>query len=285
MPKQATGSERPAIPEADFINARYDVAEATETTDLLVILSTPRSGSTLLCDHIYRHGLCLPHEYFQPFQYMPALAERWDAREDGETDLKTYVRQLRKFRTFPNGWLGVNLHAKHLQIWIAAQPHLQNLRQHYVHVLRRDQIAQAVSYHIASQTRQWSSQFERQGTPEYDFNKIRNRLSEIQMGNTAIEAFLRTRELDSETVYYEDLVQNPASELKKIEGMPREIEIKEAGIERQAGALSQEFADRFSRDLMEAFPVPADSKTPKRLSGWASRHIPGFWRLSRRRAS
>ena len=38
------------IPKQDFVNALYDIDYGVETTDVLIILSTPRSGSTLFCE-------------------------------------------------------------------------------------------------------------------------------------------------------------------------------------------------------------------------------------------
>ncbi len=105
------------IPKQDFVDRQYDLEECPPVKKIIFILSTPRSGSTLLSDLIYRSGLCLAHEYFQKFQYMPILADRWGCIRDDILDKPAYLENLIRKRTSPSGWLGINLHGEHLPMF------------------------------------------------------------------------------------------------------------------------------------------------------------------------
>lgn len=156
------------IPAEDFIHARYDTQHSVSLQRILFILSTPRSGSTLLCDILRRNGVCLPHEYFQPYQYIPIAAARWECIQSGTLDREAYVNALVRYRIGPNGDLGINLHGNHLSVFSAFERLFGEKEAFFVHIRRRDVIAQAVSYEIAHQTGRWSSGFASNGqTPTY----------------------------------------------------------------------------------------------------------------------
>lgn len=274
------------IPQDDFINKKYDRIERTTPRYILLICSTPRSGSTLLCDILFRNNACIAHEYFHPSEYMSMLAERWGVQIDGEADFASYVAKLRERRTFPNGWLGINIQSEHLPIYLAAEPHLKDLEIHYVHLLRRDLIAQSVSYHIAEQTGQWSSKWEKRDNPTYDYNSIWNHLQRITHGNVAIQAFIRSRRVDAVTLYYEDLVKNTQFELCRLPCISTESPLQRAQLKRQTGELNREFADRFALENLSKYSTfgvdgRAFQSTRGRIKRWAANNIPGYWRLSR----
>jgi LPS sulfotransferase NodH len=257
---------RGAIPANDFIDAQYDADRDVVTTDVLVILSTPRSGSTLLCELLRLNDVCLPHEYFQPGQYLPLLADRGGCVDGEELNAAKYVAALRRYRTFANGWLGINLHGSHLELFDRLGDHLKGTRIHYLHLVRRDVLAQAVSYHIASQTGQWSSEFSARHSPEYDFSKIENRLQRIQGQNLLIASYLAARELPAPTIYYEDLARDPAGMLRQVPGVPPGRALcTQPTLQRQAGTRSSEWRQRFAREYYEATVAAAPPSAGSRL--------------------
>ena len=264
------------VPEHDFVGARYDQDVSHPTTSLLIILSTPRCGSTLLCDLLLRNDVCIAHEYFQPYQYMPILAERWQTSVERD-DLSDYVARLRQYRTLPNGCLGINLHAEHLPIYLSAERQLDGLDTCYIHILRRDQIAQAVSFHIAMQTKQWSSQFERLAEPSYDYSAIREKLNSVSDGNQLIGAFLKARGVHATTIYYEDLVASPAQQLERLPFSIADVGIDRANLQRQTDQTNKGFVERFSRDHV----ARAMDREPSE-STQADGDIGGFGRIRRR---
>ena len=249
---------RRRIPPGDFADERYDVDRGVATTDALVVLSTPRSGSTLLCELLRVNDACLAHEYFQPGQYMPILADRWGCLRGARLDEAAYVASLCRYRTYPGGCLGINLHGSHLRFFSQMEPHLRDVRVQYLHIVRRNSIAQAVSYHVASQTLQWSSEFQRTATPTYSFAEILERLQRIEAQNALIQAFLIARGLDCLTVYYEDLVAETEATLRRIPALASVAPLRtESTLQRQAGEQSREWARRFAEELLaRGIPVP-----------------------------
>lgn len=207
------------IPDSDFVSEQYDCDTYTPTKSCLIILSTPRCGSTLLCNLLYANELCIAHEYFQEFQYLPILARRWDCYKGTTFKMEKYVDALRRYRTSKNGWLGINLHGHHLGTYIQGEPYLEDIPTYYIYIYRRDEIAQAVSYYLAASTGQWSSDFEPQRQASYDYRAIRKKLERIYRGKAAMRAFINTREISYTAIAYEDLRDNPGSELLRIPGM------------------------------------------------------------------
>jgi LPS sulfotransferase NodH len=237
------------IPAADFSDASYDLDQGALTTDVLVVLGTPRSGSTLLCDLLRLNEACLAHEYFQPAQYMPLLAERWGCIEGNTLNEGAYVSCLRRFRTYPNGWLGINLHGSHLAYYTRMEGCLSDARLHYVHLVRRDVIRQAISYHIAAHTRQWSSEFDPEAHPEYDYAQIERKLRQVQDQNVLIQAFLLARRADYSTIYYEDFVAHIEETLRTLPCIPSDAALRtDSTLRRQSDARSADWALRFAED-------------------------------------
>ena len=77
-------SDSLALPEDDFADAQFDRDVGTPPRTLLLILSTPRSGSTLACNLLHQAGVCTAHEYFQPYQIRPAMMRRWGLTEEDD---------------------------------------------------------------------------------------------------------------------------------------------------------------------------------------------------------
>lgn len=242
------------VPEEDLVGASRDRDTKTRPTDLLLILSTPRSGSTLLSDLVDRVGLCCPAEYFQPYEYLPILASRWNCVRNGVLDDTEFARKLKRYRTAENGWLGVKLHPTHLPHFVRAKAQLDELRWHGVHLIRRDQIAQAISYHIADKTKKWSSAFQSHGEAAYDYSAIRDRLQEIIEGNTFLLSIAATFKLKVATIYYEDLVADPVGQLQRIPGIKFDAnEVPETGLGKQGDARSQCWAERFAAEYSAGY--------------------------------
>ena len=234
------------IPADDFVQAAFDQAVPTAIARLLLILSTPRSGSTLLCAYLRQLDLCVAHEYFQPFQYLPLLAKRWGCVRRGVLNNKRFVNALVARRTHHTGWLGINLHGSHLDTYRRLAPYLPNVDMTAVFLRRRDLDAQAVSYEIASQTHQWSSHYARRREPEYDGQKIVERRTQLADQNAAIEAFLRNAGVGARTVYFEDLVSDAASTLGDLGVLSGDVALPDdIDIKRQATPLNQRWLERF----------------------------------------
>jgi len=239
------------IPVDDFSDRQFDLDCAVAPRDLLVLCSTPRSGSTFLCDLLYRNRLCVCHEYFQNFQYMPVLAHRWGVDLESDPDLAGYSSQLRRYRTAPTGWLGINIHAAHLSSYRRALGSFADLRVHYVHLVRDDVLSQAVSYYIASRSGQWTERFASSGTCPYDFGGIDRCLERILRGNAILRAFFVVENVKPIEIQYERMVEDPAEALRQLPCVPDDFSFVPALLERQRSDQKKAYLERFSAEILD----------------------------------
>ncbi len=250
--KKQTLSAIARIPESDFIDVHYDVDYLQKPKGIFFLLSTPRSGSTMICDLLYKSGFCLAHEYFQPYEYLPILADRWGCLKEDVLDNKKFMKQLIRFRTLNSGWLGINLHGHHLPLFSKFKEYFPESEQIFVRVRRRNVIAQAVSYEIASQTKQWTSKFQTGVTPVYSFEKIKNKINAIEHQNIITDVFLSSVNENVIELVYEDFIKNPSPTLSSI--IPGEFYKKaiiEPSLKKQSSNVNKVWADRFSQEFFE----------------------------------
>lgn len=239
------------IPVSDFISPTYDLSEPQELQNLLVIFSTPRSGSTFLCELIHLNSLCLPHEYFQPRWYMPILARRWGSVRGDKIDFSEYAKSLQRYRTSDSGWLGINVHGSQIRYFDATLPHIPVDQPHFIHLRRRSRLDQAVSLFIARQTGQWSSEFKALREAHYAFEGIEECLAEISKEDFMIESYLRANHFSYTDMFYEDLVADTEKQLRRVPGMEPCRQLREMGdLKKQAGAPNRKFADRFAQEWL-----------------------------------
>jgi LPS sulfotransferase NodH len=145
----------------DFIEPRFDNEEVyTGPTAEVMVLSTPRSGSTAVCSLLHNNGIGTPHEYFQPYQYLPALARRVGLTEVNQDNLHRITAFLRTRRS-RGGWFSYNIHSSHHSIWSAFGPSLEAAGMMDGSVLlycrRADLMGQTASYYIAHRIHQWGN--------------------------------------------------------------------------------------------------------------------------------
>jgi trehalose 2-sulfotransferase len=127
-----------------------------------IIASTPRSGSTLLCDGLFMTGVAgRPTETLAP-HFRAFWLEQWNMPED--SGFGEYFQAALDYGTTPNGVFGTKVHWEHLpalarelavegrpdQALTAAFPGAA-----YVRLIRNDLRAQALSLFRATVTDQW----------------------------------------------------------------------------------------------------------------------------------
>jgi len=157
----------------------------------LLILSTPRSGSSLFCDVLTRTsqiGEC--QEWFNP-RYIQAYAKLFGLTQ---VDFNEYTQFIIKKTIGSSGVFAVNMHIE--QILQLKQSNINPLELGFdliVYVSRRNKIKQAVSLARASLTDQWSTGTAgRETPPEIPNSLIAQSLHHI---------------LESEQIYSNDLKQ------------------------------------------------------------------------------
>ena len=119
---------------------------------VVMICSTPRSGSYLLCRQMIHAGLGIPHEYFRP-RTVHALASRWGVTDGDDA---RYVDELVRRRSAPNGVFCSKLQMHHRAPQFRARENLVARADLVVLLVRRDLVAQAVSLQMSLATGLWS---------------------------------------------------------------------------------------------------------------------------------
>ena len=189
-----------------------------ETTSYL-LCGTPRTGSTLLCSLLSSTGvLGRPESYFRgPDE--AAWASRFGLpTEDGRVrDYDAFVRAVRAAATTDNGvfaarimWGSLDRIALGLRT-PTDQPDVSALERAFgplvfVHLGRRDVIAQAVSWCRAEQTGFWQQGDIASRHPELDLDRLRELVGTIREHDSAWRSWFALNGVEPHTVVYEDLV-------------------------------------------------------------------------------
>lgn len=129
------------------------------------ILSSPRSGSTLLARALYNTGLAGdPHEYLNP----SAIAAYQASCNSKQVSISDYLKDIEARRTSANGYFGMKAHYFHLTRLGKSKDSALHIVKNFlasqnklIFISRRNKIAQSVSYYIAQQSGRWTSEHER----------------------------------------------------------------------------------------------------------------------------
>lgn len=249
--KRRLAKAKKSVPESDFVSANYDIKTPVEAKGLILILSTPRSGSTLLCEYLRKAEFCLAHEYFQRAEYLPILADRWSCLNDSLLNKQKYVEQLYRFRTLDSGWLGINLHGHHIPVFKRFIEYFSFDNLRVVHVRRKSILKQSISYEIARQTKRWSSEYNSKVEPIYDFDKIKERITELSLQEIVNEKFCDELPVRPIEVYYEDLLTRKLDILSNIVG-DFDLGFDEglSTLKRQSSEINSNWEARFYEDCL-----------------------------------
>lgn len=261
-------AQKRAIPQEDFISEAFDsMPPPSPTRKILLLVSTPRSGSTLISDILFQNDVCLMHEYFQPYQYLPMIAERWKCIKNGQLDLETFALTLMSQRTHASGWLGINIHASHLRIFDEIRPFFGNIPIFQINLIRRDKVGQAISYAIAAQSGKWSTHFQSQAEPRYSFEDIEQRYFQL----CAQEEVLKNHRFQGITrqteVCYEDIEYRPDQVLREMSDILnfRGQLIFKTSLTRQRSETTDRWREQFIKDLGSKY-IPNPSGNVKILT-------------------
>jgi LPS sulfotransferase NodH len=128
---------------------------------IYIIASTNRTGSHLLCEGLNATDVAgHPQEALTP-EYRHELCQfLYGTNLDFSASIKTMIRQ----GMTPNGVFGVKVHWDQVEeiafeLGYDGEPHIFLLEElpgaEYIHLFRRDTLAQAISLYIALQTEEW----------------------------------------------------------------------------------------------------------------------------------
>ncbi len=191
------------------------------------ILSSPRSGSTLLARMLRETGLAGdPLEYFNP---RLLVAERVRT-QNPKLNLRQFLEVMEKRRTSPNGIFGIKMHFSQLmRVYGSKTPGAprpnpgvgaQLLKRHdkLIWIRRRSKLRQAISQRIALATQAWSSEERAAGEKKLSIHPLAvlTSLRAVAAEDRYWERLIGLHKLDVLEVWYEDLVADYEGQCRRV---------------------------------------------------------------------
>jgi len=238
-----------------------------------LVCATERSGSTLLCELLAGTGVAgRPEEYFeflsatgrvrQPREYFPADADPailellaplapplpnvpWERR----------LADARERGTTPNGVFGAKMMWAYLPDFLAhGEPEEQLGPLRWVHVERRDTLAQAISLWRAVQTEQWRAKDRDSDVePVFHAGAIAHLKRRLEEHAAAWREWFAERAVEPLEIVYEEFAQDPTPTICRVldhTGVPSQgIDVPAPPMRRQSDRRSQEWVDRFRDEV------------------------------------
>jgi trehalose 2-sulfotransferase len=194
----------------------------------IVICTSPRSGSYLLCRGMIRCGLGIPHEYFNPIHIrdmgtrfgIEELAQPEQMKDDAAL-LKSYNKMLCRRRT-THEILGIKLQYWQYKMFLDNVVGDDFLRGAiFVHLYRSDILSQAISLHFARLTGKWGFDDLITTTPVanpnfYNFNAIDREIEVILTEHTNWRRFFGKNGIIPFEILYEELCSAPSKVLHSL---------------------------------------------------------------------
>jgi LPS sulfotransferase NodH len=177
----------------------------------LIICTTPRTGSKLLCDAVWRTNLAgRPDEYFS--------VELWRELRQHSTggDNEACLREVMTRATTPNGIMSVKVQWDHMNLVrrcltppAGSGDPFARLAPAVDHcwLRRRDRVRQAVSLYRARATKQWHSAQSPQSSPDtlpFDYRAIKRLVATITGWESSWERHFIALGVSPLVLYYED---------------------------------------------------------------------------------
>lgn len=196
----------------------------TPVTFTYLILSQPRTGSTMITSALEASGLAgVPIEYFNS-QHLRNLA-----RPVTLASVRSYYDDVVSRRTSSNGVFGMKLHHDQFKPLFmpdnAISPAGVKFLRSFDRIIltsRRDKLAQAISQLTAFRTRNWNtSDRTQEGRQNYVFDQadvpvILDYLRDAVTGEMFWNEVCEQLSLSPLRVVYEDLCQSPATQLSRV---------------------------------------------------------------------
>ena len=232
-----------------------------------VICAVQRSGSFLLCEALKNTGLAgSPEEYF--LNNGEGWEDGWWARQHGVTSRRDYLNLVFEQGTSSNGVFGTKVMWNYFHAMLKT---LQELPEytgldapqlmaslfpnvHYIWIVRRNKVRQAVSWVKAGQTDVYAwTKGERPAPkqePTFDFEFINLLLNLVLEGEAGWQSFFEACGVQPFKVEYEELVEAyEPSALKILDYLhvayPKNLVFGERRLQKQADALNEAWVQKY----------------------------------------
>lgn len=256
------------------------------TFNAYIICGTPRTGSTLLCNLLATTKRAGNPDSFYGRKFLAWWAKEWNLPSPETMSERDYaIEYLKTAIDVGKGGtdiFGLRLMRENLgelsDILDQIYPGLPSDRARlekafgnllYLHLSREDKLAQAISLIKAEQTGLWhvapdGTEIERLAPPkdpEYDFERIRRELAELESYDTAWNSWFAEQQITPLRIGYETLAADPAATLTRICAAlgipaPRPEEVK-PGVAKLSDAISLDWMRQFQSDLERSPALPS----------------------------
>lgn len=238
-----------------------------------ILCATPRTGSTLLCRMLKATGRAGDPDSFIS-RFIPEWAADWGVPPQDslspEDFARAYLAAAIRAGTAGTGLFGLRLMRENVGDLDAmidlVHPGLPAGRARferlfgplvYVHLSRRDTLAQAISLVKAEQSGLWhvapdGSELERlapPAEPHYDFARLHREVTELERFDADWNSWFAAQRITPHRIVYEDLAADPAGELARLcaalgIAAPARVDVTPA-VARLADATSRAWAERY----------------------------------------
>jgi len=234
-----------------FNAEEYDRPDFKGNPASYIVCTAPRCGGTLLGSLLYQSGVMgVPHEYFHVESVTKHLCNRWDLKEPIET--QKYIDAIFNKHTTENGIFGLKAHFQQIKPLLDKPSFHSFLKttQVYLHITRRDVMAQAISYTLAHQTQNWSSLQKAVRQPTYDSALINTALDDILMQNMYWKKFFALNNITPIEITYEELLGSPHDICQNICAAMNiktnhQFTIESSPLKQQRTQLNEDWTNRF----------------------------------------
>jgi LPS sulfotransferase NodH len=217
---------RKVYTERDVNGAAFD--QTTCQVDAKVLIcSTGRTGSYLLCRAMIHHGIGIPHEYFNPVnagiigaRYGLGAITSHNLETDGPAR-RAYITALLERRT-KNGIFAAKIHRGQFRQYFESAKHPDLFQgANFVYNYREDLIAQAVSFHTSLLTGRWGVDDDITTPPAlspqfFDNHLIANVLVELAIQDSEWRLFFAKNAIRPLFLSYEAIKDDLGAALQKI---------------------------------------------------------------------
>jgi LPS sulfotransferase NodH len=214
------------LTESQINSAKFDQPRCPVKTKL-IICSTPRSGSYLLCRALIRHGIGIPHEYFNGIN-AGVISSRLgldkvtspELEVDGK-ERRAYIAALLEHRTV-KGIFAVKIQGGQFAQYFKSSEGIELFRgARFIYLYREDLLSQAISFHVSLLTGRWGTDDTVATTPSsnpqfFDNDLIASRMNVLAVQDMQWRLFFARNGTSPLVFSYEAIKDDLAGALLKI---------------------------------------------------------------------